>query len=77
MKGVSVAKKSTQQKEERKNKADGAVLRKLLGRPSKTKTLSSCNIGISKDLKLTYANIFVQLGKKTTGGEIVYGIQAR
>ena len=57
--------------------ADGAVLRKLLGRPSKTKTLSSCMTGISKDLKLTYANIFVQLGKKTTGGEIVYGVQAR
>ncbi len=44
--------------------ADGAVLRKLLGRPSKTKTLSSCMTGISKDLKLTYANIFVQLGKE-------------
>ena len=29
---------------------------------------------VSKDLKLTYANIFVQLGKKTTGGEIVYGV---
>ena len=38
---------------------------------------SSCMTGISKDLKLTYANIFVQLGKKTTGGEIVYGVQAR
>ena len=44
--------------------ADGAVLRKLLGRPSKTKTLSSCMTGISKDLKLTYANIFVQLERR-------------
>ena len=76
-KGVRVAKKSNQLKAASKNKADGAVLRKLLGRPSKTKTLSSCMTGISKDLKLTYANIFVQLGKKTTGGEIVYGVQAR
>ena len=74
---VRVAKKSNQLKAARKYMADGAVLRKLLGRPSKTKTLSSCMTGISKDLKLTYANIFVQLGKKTTGGEIVYGVQAR
>ena len=76
-KGVRVAKKSNQLKAASKYMADGAVLRKLLGRPSKTKTLSSCMTGISKDLKLTYANIFVQLGKKTTGGEIVYGVQAR
>mgnify|MGYP003262342337 FL=1 len=76
-KGVRVAKKSNQLKAASKYMADGAVLRKLLGRPSKTKTLSSCMTGISKDLKLTYANIFVQLGKKITGGEIVYGVQAR
>ena len=75
-KGVRVAKKSNQLKAASKYMADGAVLRELLGRPSKTKTLSSCMTGISKDLKLTYANIFVQLGKKTTGGEIVYGVQS-
>lgn len=75
--GVRVAKTSNKLKAASKYMADGAVLRKLLGKPSKTKTLSSCMTGISKDLKLTYANIYVQLGRKTTGGEIVYGIQAR
>lgn len=75
--GVRVAKTSSKLKAASKYMADGAALRKLLGKPSKTKTLSSCMTGISKDLKLTYANIYVQLGRKTTGGEIVYGIQAR
>ncbi len=75
--GVRVTKKSKQLKAASKYMADGAVLRKLLGKPSKTKALSSCMTGISKDLRLTYANIYAQLGRKTTGGEIVYGIQAR
>ena len=57
--------------------ADGAKLRKLLGKPSKTKSYSTCMTGISKDLKLTYANIYVSLGKKIGGGEMVYGIQSR
>ena len=57
--------------------ANGAKLRKLLGKPSKTRSYSSCMNGVSKDLKLTYTNIYVSLGKKIGGGEIVYGIQAR
>ena len=75
--GVRVAKKSSQLKKASKYMANGATLRKLLGKPSKTKSYSSCMNGVSKDLKLTYANIYVSLGKKTGGGEIVYGIQSR
>ena len=65
--GVRVAKKSSQLK-----KAS-----KLLGKPSKTRSYSSCMNGVSKDMKLTYANIYVSLGKKISGGEIIYGIQPR
>ena len=75
--GVRVAKKSSQLKKASKYMANGATLRKLLGKPSKTRSYSSCMNGVSKDLKLTYANIYVSLGKKIGGGEIVYGIQAR
>ena len=75
--GVRVAKKSSQLKKASKYMADGAKLRKLLGKPSKTKSYSTCMTGISKDLKLTYANIYVSLGKKIGGGEMVYGIQSR
>ena len=75
--GVRVAKKSSQLKKSSKYMANGAKLRKLLGKPSKTRSYSSCMNGVSKDLKLTYENIYVSLGKKIGGGEIVYGIQAR
>ena len=33
--------------------------------------------GISKDLKLTYANIYRTAWKESSGGEIIYGIQPR
>ena len=56
---------------------NGVKLRKLLGKPSKTRSYSSCMNGVSKDMKLTYANIYVSLGKKISGGEIIYGIQPR
>ena len=75
--GVRVAKKSSQLKKASKYMANGAKLRKLLGKPSKTRSYSSCMNGVSKDLKLTYANIYVSLGKKISGGEIIYGIQPR
>ena len=69
-KGVRVAKKSNQLKAASKYMADGAVLRVFLQTFPRPKHFPSCMTGISKDLKLTYANIFVQLGKKTTGGEM-------
>ena len=75
--GVRVAKKSSQLKKASKYMENGVKLRKLLGKPSKTKSYSTCMTGISKDLKLTYANIYVSLGKKIGGGEMVYGIQSR
>ena len=76
-KGVRVAKKSSQLKKASKYMENGVKLRKLLGKPSKTRSYSSCMNGVSKDMKLTYANIYVSLGKKISGGEIIYGIQPR
>ena len=73
---VRVAKKSSQLKKASKYMENGVKLRKLLGKPSKTRSYSSCMNGVSKDMKLTYANIYVSLGKKISGGEIIYGIQA-
>ena len=75
--GVRVAKKSSQLKKASKYMENGVKLRKLLGKPSKTRSYSSCMNGVSKDMKLTYANIYVSLGKKISGGEIIYGIQPR
>ena len=75
--GVRVAKKSSQLKKACKYMENGVKLRKLLGKPSKTRSYSSCMNGVSKDMKLTYANIYVSLGKKISGGEIIYGIQPR
>ncbi|MDD5803086.1 MAG: hypothetical protein PUE78_02055 [Clostridia bacterium] len=75
--GVRVTNKSTQLKKASKYMANAKNLRKLLGKPSRTKTASSCMPGVKKDLTLTYANITVQLGRKSNGSEIVYGIQAR
>ena len=77
-KGVLVEKKSAQLKKACKYKANGKTIRKLMGKkPSKTTTSSSCMTGVKKDLTLTYANVYVQLGKKYNGGEIVYGMQPR
>lgn len=79
--GVRVAKTSNKLKAASKYMANGATLRTLLrkaiGKPSRTKYYSSCMNGVKRDLRLTYPNIYVQLGEKYTGGEIVYGIQAR
>ena len=75
--GVRVAKKSSQLKKASKYMENGVKLRKLLGNPSKPRSYSSCMNGVIKDMKLTYANIYVSLGKKISGGEIIYGIQPR
>lgn len=77
-KGVLVEKKSAQLKKASKYRANGKTLRKLMGKkPSRTTSSSSCLAGVKKDLTLTYANVYVQLGKKKNGSEIVIGIQAR
>ena len=75
--GVRVTKKSTQLKKASKYMANAKTLRKLLGKPSATRTASSCMPGISKDVNLTYAHVYVQLGKKSNGSEVVVAILAR
>ena len=75
--GVRNAKKSSQLNKACVRRGDAAALRKLLGKPSKTREYSSCLDGISRDVRLTYANIYVMLGRRTAGGEMLYGVQAR
>ena len=59
-----------------KYEANAANLRKLLGKPSKTVTSSSC-YGNGKDLLLYYPHFYVSLFKDKKGKEIVLGVMAR
>ena len=77
-KGILNEKKSAQINKAAKYGASGKTFRKILGKALKTRELSSCAPGVSKDVTLTYSHIIAQLGKLEDGsGEMVYGIQSR
>lgn len=76
-KGVLDKSKTNQINKAAKYMASSKKLRGLLGKPLSTKASSSCLTEIKKDYTLTYRHIMVMVGKRYSGGEIVYGIQAR
>lgn len=76
-KGVLNAKASTKVNKAAKNMVSAKTIRKLLGKPIKTKKYTSCLVLGGKDLKLFYEHIAVQLGQYPDGREVVYGIQCR
>ena len=77
-KGVLSAKKSKRINAAAKPMSTtGSTLRKLLGKPIRTKSAKSCMSGVKKDYRWIYSHIIVQVGKQTNGAFLVYGIQAR
>ena len=77
-KGVLSAKKSKRINAAAKPMSTtGSTLRKLLGKPVRTKSAKSCYSGVKKDYRWIYSHIIVQVGKQTNGAFLVYGIQAR
>ncbi len=77
-KGVVNAKKTKQINNAAKYMKPAKQLRKLMGtKKPKTKYLTTCLTGMKRDVKLTYDNVYVMLGQRPDGSEVVYGIQAR
>lgn len=56
---------------------DAKTLRKLLGKPAKTKTYSYSCYGDGKDVLLYYSHVIVALFKDKTGKEIIVGLSAK
>lgn len=56
---------------------DAQTLRKLLGKPTKTKTYSYSCYGDGKDVLLYYSHVIVALFRNNSGKEIVVGLSAR
>lgn len=57
-----------------KYEKNAKTLRKILGKPIKTKKMNSCSPIPGKDYKLVYKNIYVTIHRNTDGSEFVYGI---